>query len=251
MISDSNRRFILSTTKRIFNRVGLDVQSLANTLSAARRRLLDDLKIDLVLDVGANAGWYATALRSQDYRGRIASFEPLKSPFTELHALSISDPRWTAHNVALGRHVGTMPMYVSENLFSSSLLKVTNASIAASNETRIAGTEDVQVRTLDHFVTELNVHESNVLLKLDTQGFELEVLQGGEAMIEHCSAIECELSLVELYEKQPMFYEVCRYLYEKGFVMIWMERGFRNGKHELLQVDALFVSHRSNEAIPQ
>lgn len=247
MLSNSKWLSFLGNTKRAFNRIGLDVQSYANTLGAARKRLISDLGITLVLDVGANAGWYASDLRSQGYKDRIISFEPLKKPFAELQKLTLEDPNWTAFNVALGSKSGSVSMYVSENSFSSSLLKVTGESIAASARTQIAAKEDVQVCTLDQLIPDLGTGSSKVLLKLDTQGFEREVILGAKTMLSRCSAVECELSLVELYEKQPLFYEVCQLLYEQGFVMTWIERGFRNANHELLQADALFVARRTNK----
>lgn len=55
--------------------------------------LIRDRKIDLVLDVGANRGQFATALRDElGYRGRIVSFEPLKDVFPLLQQAAAQDP---------------------------------------------------------------------------------------------------------------------------------------------------------------
>lgn len=246
MVAAFKLNSLLAKAKELSRWIGLDIQYSSNTLQAARTRLLNEARINLVLDVGANAGWYAIDLRRQGYKGRIISFEPLKSPFAQLLVASGHDADWTVHNLALGSQSGEFPMNVAENCFSSSLLETAEASIQADAKTRTAGSEVVQLRRLDDVIDELDVGSSNILLKMDTQGFELEVLRGAEASLRRFAAIECELSLVELYERQPLFYEVSRHLYEGGFVMTWIERGFRNQRQQLLQVESLFIARKSS-----
>src|SRR6476659_2537452 len=72
---------------------------------ASFRRNVNDYianrNIDLVLDVGANVGQFATSLREKGYAGQIESFEPVSSVFQALADTARNDPRWNVHNMAL------------------------------------------------------------------------------------------------------------------------------------------------------
>lgn len=94
---------IKQSIRRGLRGFGLHVQRYAQTLPAVRARVLSELSIDLVLDVGANRGQYASELRSMGYRGRIISFEPLPSAFAELSTTLASDPLWEGLRLVQGR----------------------------------------------------------------------------------------------------------------------------------------------------
>src|SRR4051812_45614795 len=65
------------------------------------RTIIDNLKVDLVIDVGANEGQFARRLRSF-YHGKIISFEPVSSVFKRLSEWAASDPDWSVYKMALG-----------------------------------------------------------------------------------------------------------------------------------------------------
>src|SRR4029078_661568 len=81
---------------------------------------LDTRRVDLVIDVGANAGQCARDVRSLVYRGRIHSFEPLPAAFAELQGFAAGDPLWEASNVGVGRKAGKLEINIAKNsVFSS------------------------------------------------------------------------------------------------------------------------------------
>src|SRR4249919_3716648 len=92
------------TLHRIARRFGVEFCRYGPlTFSCARRaEILESLKIDLVLDVGAHIGGYGLELRSNGYSGRIVSFEPLSETYKELASVAKRDPAWDCHQVALG-----------------------------------------------------------------------------------------------------------------------------------------------------
>lgn len=69
---------------------------------ARRFALMEHLGIDLVLDVGANTGQYASSLRKAGYRAQIVSFEPLHRAYSRLARSAECDRRWRAVRLALG-----------------------------------------------------------------------------------------------------------------------------------------------------
>lgn len=209
-------------------------------LALARRRLLE--RIDVVLDVGANEGQYAATIRAAGYRGRIVSFEPLARPFAELARRGAGDPAWECLQLALGAEDGGAQMNVARNSLSSSLLPMGEAHLAAAPESRYVGTERVEVARLDSLALDLLPPAVGVYLKIDVQGFERAVLEGARETLGRTAAIECELSLVPLYEEGPLFPELVGGLESAGFDLVAVEPVFTDpGSGKLLQLDGLFV----------
>jgi len=234
-----SREMVLLSIKRLGAIGGVDLQRIENTLARARQRLFVSRGTDLVIDVGANRGQYASKIRNEGYRGRIISFEPIPEAFESLRQASKGDAKWDIRSCALGKTPGVMPFHVSENLFSSSLLDVTSQCTDVIASTRAVKSINVDVQTLDQAIGVDDLGK-RIHLKVDTQGSELDVLLGAQHIFDQIDTIECELSLVSLYAGQPLFPVICQHLYSAGFVATWMERGFTSQNGEMLQIDALF-----------
>jgi FkbM family methyltransferase len=208
---------------------------------AIRRRLLGSLGIDQVLDVGANAGQYARQLRAEGYRGRIISFEPLSSAFADLSAAARGDPDWVVRHEALGREPGRAAINVAGNSWSSSLLPMLDRHREAAPESAYVGQEDVLVRTLEAACAELLPAGARPFLKIDTQGFTLEVLAGAGRSLEQMLGVQVELSLVPLYAGEPLIGPVLTHLYDRGFTLVAIEPEFADRDGAQLQVNGLLV----------
>ena len=82
---------------------------------------------------------------------------------------------------------------------------------------------------------------SNPFLKIDTQGFEWQVLDGASETLAHVKGVLCELSLVPLYEGQKLWMDLIQRLEREGFTLWSIQKGFtdpRDGR--TLQVNAIF-----------
>jgi FkbM family methyltransferase len=165
-------------------------------------------RVNCVIDVGANHGQYARALRRAGYRGHIASFEPVGEAFERLAASAAGDPRWSVHRCALGREESVATMHVVPGTLSS-VLTPTEFGFDRYHQLREATTEDVPVRRLDALLDEViaDVPEPRLYLKLDTQGYDLEVFAGlGERVVEFCG-MQSELAVMQIYDGMPMMPE--------------------------------------------
>lgn len=242
-MGDTLRRLVLGT----FDRLGFELRRSRNarSINGIKHQLFRTGAIDLVLDVGANAGDYALQLRRElGFGGGLVSFEPLASAFAALQALAGADPRWQAHHCALGEADGTATINIAGNSYSSSLLPMLPAHVAALPVSTIVATETIRVRRLDDFRSELPPHVKPILLKIDAQGFEAQVLRGAAATLADVGFVEIELSLVPLYSGQALFAELAQTLRDAGFLLIAIEPAFTDGRTgELLQVDGLFKRH--------
>lgn len=206
-----------------------------------RQAIFERAGIDLVFDVGAARGGYATDLRDFGYHGRIVSFEPLSAAYTALAAKAAHDPSWTTVNAALGSKAGTELINVASNSDSSSLLPMASAHTEAAPQTSYVGTEEIRVERLDDVAPAHLTDGSRAYLKIDTQGFEREVLAGGTETLERCAGLQLELSFVPLYDGGMLVDEAISTAYEHGFVLASIAQGFTSPEGHMLQADGLFV----------
>lgn len=208
----------------------------------SRVELIAEQAIDTVLDVGANEGLFARRLRDEGFSGRILSFEPLSSAFVLLALASAADPNWECLRLALGATTGEAILNVARNLASSSFLPMDSGLPEAEPRLAYIGREECFLSTLDTLAPDLFQPEERLYLKLDVQGFELEVLHGAEATLDRVLALEVELSQTQVYEGGPLTDEVVSYLAERDYVLLRTEPAYVHPRtSEILQVNGLFV----------
>ncbi|MBX5440537.1 MAG: FkbM family methyltransferase [Solirubrobacteraceae bacterium] len=229
---------------RGLRRLGWDVRRHPGSFDFAHRRsvLLARRGIDLVVDVGANAGQYARELREYGYVGAILSLEPLSGAYAELARRAARDPAWTALRTAAGAHAGEITVNVAANSDSSSILPMAERHRAAAPQSAYVGTERAPIDRLDAIAGDAIARAARAYLKIDTQGYEWEVLDGAAESLPRLAGVELELSLVELYEGQRSWLALIDRLRAAGMRPVGLSHDFwdeRTG--ETLQVDAIFV----------
>jgi FkbM family methyltransferase len=198
--------------------------------------------IDTVIDVGANVGQYGAGLRASGYRGRILSCEPLSEAYARLARRAGRDPNWTALPTAVGAEAGTASINISANSYSSSVLPMTAAHTGAAPGSEYVGSETVDVVTLADLVTQRSIDPARTWLKIDTQGYEAQVLDGAGPLLGTFAAVQLELSFVPLYDGQALYDELVERLEKAGLAMYGLDAGFsdpRTGR--TLQCDGVFV----------
>lgn len=232
------RPWLLSNIKSSLNTFNLDLNRSMNLATLAR-----NLEIDTFLDIGANVGQFAKYLRRLGYEKEILSFEPLSIAHEKLLRVSRRDSHWTVHErCALGSEFSQKLINVSKNSYSSSILNVLRTHLDAAPDSSYIDCEKVQIVTLDQVFKDRELKRSRIAMKIDTQGYELEVLKGGLRALENTLLIQVEVSMHPLYESGPIYKEVIRHL-EADFVLWDLKPGFRDIKtRKLLQMDAVFVN---------
>jgi len=206
--------------RRLASAVGYEIRRSG----AFEPRLLEFLasrEIDTVLDVGANTGQFASGLRSGGYRGRIVSFEPVSTVFEQLRRSAAGDGLWEARNLGLGAAAGTPMIHVSEDSRFSSLLRLTAAAERFDASARVVREETIEVRRLDDVFDEFR--DRRVFLKIDTQGLERDVLEGGADALTRILGLQAELPVRHFYEGVWSLPEALAYLEARGFVLAQVE----------------------------
>jgi FkbM family methyltransferase len=99
--------------------------------------------------------------------------------------------------------------------------------------------------TLDN-IAEKAILQVPLLLKLDVQGFELEVLAGGRRALRLSEVVIMEVSLVPCNNGAPLFADIISFMKEEGFVVFdFCGQSRRESDKVLLQTDVVFVRHDS------
>jgi len=225
-------------------RAGLHVSYVAPATSdaACLAALLELHQVDLILDVGANVGQYAQGVLKNGYRGRIVSFEPLSGPHTALLEASREIPKWEiAAPICLGDQEGEVDVNVSENSISSSILPLTEVHLRTSPDARFISYERVPITRLDTIADRYLSGSNAPFLKIDVQGFEQQVLDGGPETLKKLQGIQVELSLLAVYEGQTLMTEQLVFLEQLGFALYRFFPSFMDVKTgRWLQADGLF-----------
>jgi len=198
---------------------------------------------DLVVDVGANTGQYAARLFDHGYAGRVVSFEPLTDCWSALAERAAERPgQWhVAPRMALGDRAGQITINVSAERDMSSVLEMAPEFLASSPTSAFVGRETAPVERLDTVFDRYADGAARVLLKIDTQGYEIPVLDGTGGVIDRIDGVQVEMSLVPLYRGEATFEQLYRRVTDLGFAPFLFLPGYYS-RHmgRMLQVDGVF-----------
>jgi FkbM family methyltransferase len=201
--------------------------------------LLQSAPPRVIHDIGANVGTWTCLAKSLFPDARVEAFEPLGQ-----HEAAFR--RWTApwpgevrlHRLALGATDGSAEMTITDFSDASSLLPLTEEGQRTFHVSPV-GHETVPVATLDRLVGSGRAAAPD-LLKLDVQGYELEVLRGAENCLQQARAVLCEVSFRRLYERQALSGDLFVFLEARGYALHAFGSNLRPST-PLAQVDALFL----------
>lgn len=196
-----------------------------------------------VFDVGANIGQYGLSLRKCGFTGRIVSFEAIPAVHARLSAVAAADPNWiVAPCCALGRAPGEANINLAGNSVSSSLLPMSDVHLKAAPDSKYVASQAIRLERLDDIGRSLLPEDGTLFLKIDTQGYEAEVLAGADLVLRRVTAMQLEMSLTPLYQGAPSFREMLDLCESLGFHLHGLIPGFYEEKSgRLLQVDGLFL----------
>lgn len=231
--------------KRIFKILGFKIQRLPSSRLGSKKRLFTPLRFtmeealqhlssldyspSIIIDVGAADG--TPALLNVFSDARYLWIEPLKEFERRLEELS---ERYNGQFIiaAAGKFQGVSTIRISPDLYGSSL---------AYDNSKTSVLREVNMIKLDDLIETYDLR-SNILLKIDVQGYELDVLEGARKLLLTCEVVILETSLFSVSRHSPDFYDVIDYMKKQSFVVYDIFDGHnRPFDGALAQKDVLFV----------
>lgn len=171
----------------------------------------------LIIDVGANVGQTVKDIYKIFPKAKVISYEPAKKTFQSL--MKVSTPKqgnFIPVNAGLGKVPDLLNLYTYDKSDLNSFLPINEF-----DNFKETGSEKCQILTLDNEFNRLNIEYIDVL-KIDTQGYELDVLKGAKKILEQkkIQLIYCEVNFKEVYKGNPKMNELLSYLSDLDYSLV-------------------------------
>jgi FkbM family methyltransferase len=204
------------------------------------QNVLRYLPIYFLIDIGANRGQFALIARKNFPTIPIYSFEPLSEPAQIFKHVFANDPNTHLIECAIGRQKSTNTIHITRDDDSSSLLPITATQSGLFPGSQEKTTRQVQVLPLEEALGGVEIPQ-NSLMKIDVQGYELEVLQGCEDLLEKFTYLYIECSYIELYQGQALAHQVIDWLSQRNFILKGVYNTYYDKSGLAIQSDLLFA----------
>jgi len=246
-----NQRFI-KLVSSITRMLGYELipqwRMLEYDLSRYLGKFFEHYNIQAVIDVGANNGGYHDFLRQQvGYQGDIYSFEPVQENIDIIKEKSKSDPHWHVFGFALGSEPSFRVIKVMKSNDFSSFLQPKHDVIDDYTKYNIVEKEEtVEIRTLDSVYVELKKKHGleQFYLKMDTQGFDIEVFRGAKNTLCQVVALQSEVSVKQIYEDNIDYQQSIEQYSNAGFELSGLFPVNRDKYLRVVEFDCLMINQK-------
>jgi len=173
--------------------------------------IFNKTKIDYVIDVGANEGQFALSLRRINYKGDILSFEPTSKPYKKLVENSKNDSHWNVMKIALGEKKELRKINVFEASDLNSFYEASELGKSRFNKRmKKIKTETIEIKTLDSILKKIDLKNKNIFLKIDTQGFDINVFRGAKKHMSKICALMSEIPIQKIYKTTQSYHDILK-----------------------------------------
>ena len=227
--------------RKIFNFFGYTFSRSHKSVSLDEiiKLRLKFLPVEILLDVGANQGKFTEYLKDEFQQYYL--FEPNPILFKELKNY-FKNKKFQIFDFGLGKNNEKIKLNLT-NDSAKSLSSIKKQSIELKNNfrnTEIIDTFDVQIKRLDNFLDTLNLQNSKVFLKIDTQGNDFETLIGLGKYISKVKFLKIEMPCIKLYETTYNHWDILEFLKQNNFDPVHFENISRKKNGQLIEYDCFF-----------
>jgi FkbM family methyltransferase len=209
------------------------------------RDWLKSLGLKTIIDVGAYIGAFAFAMRMILPDVQIYCFDPVEENISQINKNLGKWGNVQTFQTALGDRKGKVQFNLNDFRASSSVLEMDANHKSAFPETIHSRKVEVPLARLDDFIPEIKI-KTPIFLKVDVQGFELNVLKGGLEILKKTEYLLTEVTYQTLYKDQPLFGDIYKFLTTQGFEFAGNIDSLLSPKNgAILQSDALFIRKKA------
>jgi FkbM family methyltransferase len=201
-----------------------------------------------VVDIGANRGQFALVAHRYFPEAAIISFEPLPGAAQIFRRVLGNENLVILQQLAIGPKPLNCEMHVSRRDDSSSLLPIGALHAQIFPGTAECGQQLVRVEPLNSILSATDIR-SRALLKIDVEGYEIEVLKSCGALLDLFTYVYLEASFVELNQGQPLADEVIEYLKCSGFQLKGVFNVTYDKYGHAVQADFMFINTKPKISI--
>jgi FkbM family methyltransferase len=203
-------------------------------------RLLEASPQNCIIDVGAANGVISAKFSKAFPQAQVFAFEPIGKTFSTLQESVKNLPRILPINKALGARHEEKTIHIAHRITSSSLFdiekNIDNRYFAEQLEHK--SDEKIVVSMLDD---EIPANLGVNIIKIDVQGYELEVLKGGPHTLSKTLMVVVEMQNHELYTGAPKYFELDEHLRRLGFEVYDIIPSIRED-HKIFEWDGIYVN---------
>jgi len=201
--------------------------------------LIKGLDVKIIIDIGSNKGQFILLTEKLLNCKKIYSFEPIKELIEKQKKFFSYRDNINFYNFALGQKTEKKKFFLTKRKDSSSFLKINeninNADYLIENEI------NVNIHCLDNIINNQDLSDTT-LVKIDVQGYELEVLKGSLRSLKKIKYILIELSENEIYKNQALSSDIINFLKQKNFSILRENKSTKIKKTNLIQKDILLIN---------
>lgn len=231
---------VLST--ELYTKLDFSHNTLHLKVFEKQREFIGRDNVSVIFDVGARFGAVSRIYRQIFPTANIYAFEPFPESFKRLSETTSADNHIHCFNTAISDKSGEELLHVNKFTAANSTFRTAQSESVLNEICKTQDTLSVKAITINDFMNEKKIDQIDIL-KLDIQGGELKALKGAENLLKNGKIIMiyAEVSFINIYESQPLFHDVAKFLYSFGYRIIDIYNPWYI-KNKLIWADALFIS---------
>ena len=186
-------------------------------------KYLCELDIEKIIDIGAHKGEFLESMLRIEKVNSFYAFEPQKNIFKELNEKFVKNEKVTLFNCAMDKEISNKKLKINKISMKSSLAEVNENSLylkfinfLAQSQSSFEGEYEVKTNTVDKIFGDINLQKT--LLKIDVEGYEMNVIKGSQMKLGEISFIMLENQFGNHF-KNNNFKDIIKFLSERNFMI--------------------------------
>lgn len=215
----------------------------------------------VIFDIGANRGQSISKFKKYFDEPLIHAFEPHPEEFARLSKLFENDKKIILQQQAVGSKPGKLLFNINANSAHSSFNQLTagtewirrrSEEMGLSDQKYTIERTEVEVTTVDEYCKRVGLERID-FLKVDTQGFEREVLEGAKVMLSKAAieVVQVEMIFSNVYEKVNNITDIEAFLVPNGYKLFGASRSGNMLENYIFETDLIYVSNAVFEKFRQ